>query len=121
MLKDLTTNLFKKNVYDFDKHDSIKPENQRPIILDFYAEWCGPCKVLKPTLEKISNDYEDIDVYTINTDDEYELSKHFKIRSVPTLVFISADGEIKTQVGNTMKTTIERTISEFFHIEKVHA
>ena len=64
-------------------------EQDKPILLDFYADWCGPCQTLLPVIEKLSVEYDnDIEIRKINVDNNKELSEHFKVRSIPALFFI---------------------------------
>jgi thioredoxin len=80
--------------------DSFKFLGDKPAIIDFYAEWCGPCRMLSPKFEEISNLYAGkVDVYKINVDEEEELASLFDIRSIPTLVFITKDGKMQRTQG----------------------
>ena len=87
----------------------------RPALIDFYAEWCGPCKMLAPVLEDISNEYAGkVDVYKVNVDAEEELAMLFGIRSIPTLIFIQQDGTMHRSQGAMgklqLKEAIEKTL-----------
>ncbi len=85
----LTTNDFKEKVFDFTKHKEWKYEGERPAIIDFYADWCGPCKMVAPILKELSEEYEGkVDFYKVDTEAEQELSYVFGIRSIPSLLFI---------------------------------
>lgn len=66
---------------------------ERPAIIDFYATWCGPCKMLAPVLEELAKEYNGkIDIYKVNVEDEEELASVFNIRSVPSILFIPMNG-----------------------------
>ena len=87
----------------------------RPALIDFYAEWCGPCKMLAPVLEELSDEFTGkIDVYKVNVDEEEELAMLFGIRSIPTLVFIGKDGTMHRSQGamgkSQLKEAIEKTL-----------
>lgn len=82
-------------------------------IIKFGAEWCQPCKSMIPTLEKISNE-QNIPVYEIDTDEEFELSASFNIRSIPTIYFVPVNGEPKSHVGAMSQGQIEKLINTYF-------
>ena len=91
--------------------DNLKFIGKRPALIDFYAEWCGPCKMLAPVLEEISGEFaEKIDVYKVNVDDENELSAHFGIRSIPTLIFIPVNGKTERIQGAVSKQQLKKAI-----------
>ena len=89
----------------------------KPALVDFYAEWCGPCKMLAPVLEEVSDEYAGkIDVYKVNVDAEEELAMLFGLRSIPTLIFIEKDGTMHRSQGAMgkpqLKEAIEKTLLE---------
>ena len=87
----LTKGGFLRRVMDYEKNliSDWRFLGNKPAIIDFYASWCGPCRMLLPIIEELSNEYEGrVDVYKVNVDEEEELANLFGIRSVPTLVFI---------------------------------
>ena len=100
-VKELTTEEFKDKVMDFEKHPSDWVfAGQRPALIDFYATWCGPCKMTAPVVEQIAEKYEGkIDVYKVDVDKEQELAAMFGIRSIPSLLFIPMKGEPQMNVG----------------------
>ena len=81
-------------------------ENEKPVIIDFYAVWCGPCRILSPTVNEIANENSDIQVCRINIDDEPELAEQYGISSIPTLVVIKNGEEVDRVVGVVDKNTI---------------
>ena len=81
MVKNVTKDFFNKNVYDLKKTDDngeLKFLGNKPVMIDFYATWCGPCRVLEPILDELYKEYDgEIDIYKVNTEDEMELAGAF--------------------------------------------
>ena len=108
----LTTKDFKEKVFNYETQKDWKYEGL-PAIVDFYADWCGPCKMVAPILEELSNEYEGrLVIYKVNTDREQELSAVFGIQSIPTMLFIGADGEPMMQPGALPKHLLKQVIEE---------
>lgn len=85
----------------------------RPAIVDFYATWCGPCRTLAPILEELSEEYAgDVEIYKVDIDREQELAAAFGVRSVPTLLFIPAQGMPQMATGALPKETLREAIGE---------
>ena len=109
----LTADGFKKNIFDYSKGEEWKYKGSLPAIVDFYAEWCGPCKAVAPILEELSDEYKDkVVIYKIDTDKEQELSSLFGIQSIPTLLFIPKDGKPMMQKGALPKNAFKQVIEE---------
>lgn len=118
MSEKLTKESFKTKVFDWEKGKEWKFEGDKPAIIDFYAEWCGPCKMLGPVLEDVSKKYAGkLDVYKVDTDAEPELSAMFQIQSVPTIFFIPREGEPQYALGALPKPQIEKAVSEILKVE----
>lgn len=84
---------------------------ERPAIIDFYATWCGPCKILSPVLDEIAAEYEGrVDVYKVNVEDEEELAALFGIRSVPSILFVPMTGKPQMAQGALPKSTLKEAI-----------
>ena len=108
----LTTQEFKEKIFNYETQKDWKYEGL-PAIIDFYADWCGPCKMVAPILEELSNEYEGkLVIYKVNTDKEQELSAVFGIQSIPTMLFIGADGEPMMQPGALPKHVLKQVIEE---------
>ena len=109
----LTTDGFKEKVFNYETEKDWKYQGALPAIIDFYADWCGPCKMVAPVLEELSNEYEGrLVIYKVNTDVEQELSAVFGIQSIPTILFIGADGEPTMQPGALPKHIFKKIIEE---------
>ena len=88
-------------------------ESSRPVLVDFWAEWCGPCKMIAPSLEELANDYKDsIDVAKLNVDENPNIASDFSIRSIPTLLIFKDGSPVSQIVGAVPKSTIKSKIDE---------
>jgi len=102
MIIEITKDNFQAEVLNSDK----------PVLIDFWASWCGPCKMLSPVVDQIADEHPEIKVGKINVDDEGELAGQFGIMSIPTLLFFK-DGKVADQsVGVRPKPFIEEMISK---------
>ncbi len=110
---------FKENVWDFEKNSEWKFAGDKPMIIDFYADWCRPCKMIAPHLKTLQKEYgSKIQIYKINTDQNKKLAQLFKIRSIPSLLFIPANGKYKQVVGYRNVKQFEELISSILKVEK---
>ena len=109
----LTTQSFKEKVFNYETNQEWAYQGQLPAIIDFYADWCGPCKMVAPILEELSDEYKDrLVIYKVNTDIEQELAAVFGIQSIPTLLFIDSAGEPMMQPGAYPKHVLKKIIDE---------
>lgn len=109
----MTTQDFKEKVFNYETEQEWKYQGLLPAIIDFYADWCGPCKMVAPVLEELSKEYEGrIVIYKVDTDAEQELSAVFGIQSIPSFLFIGADGEPMMQPGALPKHIFRKIIEE---------
>lgn len=112
-MENLTKNTFKEKIFNYELNEDWKFEGDVPCLVDFYADWCGPCKIVGPILEKISEDYGDkINIYKVNVDEEEELSAIFGIRSIPSMLFCGMEGRPMMQVGMLPEKEIIKIIDE---------
>ena len=108
----LDTEGFVQKVADINNPE-WKYLGDKPAIVDFYADWCGPCKAIAPHLEEIAKEYEGkLYVYKINVDNDPEIADAFKIVGIPTLLFIPVEGEYSVQIGNTSKEELLKKVAE---------
>ena len=108
----LTKEEFLKRVSNFEAN-SGKWEflGDKPAVVDFFAQWCGPCKALSPILEEVSDEYAGkVDIYKVDVDEEEELAIAFNIRTIPTLLFIPKNESPKMLVGGLPKNKLKEAI-----------
>jgi thioredoxin 1 len=109
----LTAKDFKEKVFDYENGKEWKYEGSLPAIVDFYADWCQPCKMIAPVLEELASEYSGkIMVYKVNTENEQELASVFGIRSIPTLLFVPKVGQPQSAMGALPKQTFEKLIND---------
>lgn len=110
----LTTEQFKARVMDYTKEKEWKFAGERPMIIDFYTTWCGPCKRLAPIMEELSEKYcGQVDFYKADTERERELAYIFQISSIPQVLYIPIEGKPMLLKGLYPKEDIERIINDF--------
>ena len=110
---DLTTADFKEKIFNYETETEWKFKGSLPVIIDFYADWCGPCKTVAPVLEELSNEYDGkLVIYKLDTDMESELSNAFGIQSIPTFLFIPMEGQPMLQRGALPKNIFQQVIEE---------
>ncbi|HON97160.1 MAG TPA: thioredoxin [Bacteroidales bacterium] len=119
MIEHLTAETFKEKVFDYVNEKEWKYKGDKPAIIDFYADWCSPCKMLAPILEEIDKEYNGkIQIYKINTEEEQELSYAFGIQSIPSILFIPLDDQPRMAVGALPKNNLEEIIKDVLKLEK---
>ncbi|MDD4143554.1 MAG: thioredoxin [Prolixibacteraceae bacterium] len=119
MLEYLTKETFKEKVFNWEENKDWKYEGSVPCLIDFYADWCGPCKMVTPVLEELQKEYGDsIIIYKIDTEQERELAGMFGIQSIPSLLFVPVEGQPQMAMGALPKATFEKAISDVLKVEK---
>jgi thioredoxin 1 len=109
----LTTQEFKEKVFNYEKEKEWSYNGELPAIIDFYADWCAPCRMVAPVLEELSEKYRNqLIVYKVNTEKEPELSSVFGIQSIPTFLFIPIEGTPMMEPGALPKKVFEEIIEE---------
>jgi thioredoxin 1 len=109
----LTAEDFKEKVFNYETNKEWKYEGTLPAIIDFYADWCQPCKMVAPVLEDLAREYAgQIMIYKVNTEEEQELASVFGIQSIPTLLFIPKEGQPQAAMGALPKQTFEKAIKD---------
>lgn len=113
-VKHLTYKEFLNKVWDFEKNPTtFKYKGKHPAIVDFYADWCGPCRRVAPIMEKLAEEYDgQLLVYKVNTDQERELSAAFQVKSIPMVLFIPKEGQPMMQVGAMPEESYRKVVEE---------
>ncbi|MGE5355909.1 MAG: thioredoxin [Deltaproteobacteria bacterium] len=102
----LTNQQFIDEIFDYTTEKEWKYKDNVPAIIDFYADWCGPCKMVAPVLEELSEMYDGkVKIYKLDTEKEQQLAGVFGIRSIPSLLFIPVEGQPMMQVGALPKSS----------------
>ena len=113
MPEHLTKETFLEKVFDFENKKEWEFQGELPAVIDFYADWCGPCKMVAPIVEELSEEYEGkVNFYKIDTEDQQELAAAFGIQSIPSLLFIPMDGKPQMAAGALPKDTFKQVIDE---------
>ena len=109
----LTAAEFKQKVFNYETEKEWKFTGDVPVIIDFYADWCGPCKMVAPVLEELSKEYDGkVQIYKVDTEAEQELASVFGIRSIPSILFIPMDGKPQMSMGALPKESFVKAINE---------
>lgn len=104
---------FINEIFDYENNKEWKYKGDVPALIDFYADWCGPCKMIAPALEELSEEYADeVKIYKVDTESEIELASVFGIRSIPSLLFIPVDGDPQMLNGALPKNSLEKVMNE---------
>lgn len=117
MVEHLTKDTFKEKVFDFENNKEWKYEGELPCVIDFYAEWCGPCKMVAPILEELKQEFEGkLEIYKVNTEEQRELSAMFGIQSIPSILFVPKDGQPQMAQGALPKDSFKQAFSDVLKV-----
>jgi thioredoxin len=118
MTENLTKQTFLEKVFNYEKNKDWMYEGKLPAIIDFYADWCGPCKMIAPLLEELSDEYAGkINIYKVDTEAEQELAAAFAIRSIPSMLFIPMSEQPQMANGALPKQELHKLIKEVLKVE----
>ncbi len=118
MPENLNKETFFEKVFNYEKNKEWKFEGELPCVIDFWAPWCGPCRMVAPVIEELSEEYKGkVNFYKVNTDEEQELGAAFGIRSIPSLLFVPKDGEPKMAMGALPKHSLKEAIEKELLVE----
>ena len=121
-MEHLTKETFLEKVFNYEKNKEWTFEGQLPCLIDFYADWCQPCKIVAPILEELSKEYEGkINIYKVNTEEQTELAAAFGIRSIPSLLFCPAEGQPQMAMGALPKEQLVSAINDVLLKEPVES
>jgi thioredoxin len=121
-MEHLTKQTFLDKVFNFEKNTEWKFEGELPCLIDFYADWCGPCKMVAPILEELSTEFKGkIDIYKVDTEAEQELATAFGIKSSPSLLFCPKDGKPQMAMGALPKDALKGAIEDVLIKKTVEA
>jgi thioredoxin len=117
MPEELTKQTFLEKIFDYENNKEWKYEGDLPAIVDFWAEWCAPCRMVAPVLEELSKEFEGkLNIYKVNTEQEQELAAVFGIQSIPSLLFIPKDGQPQMAAGALPKDAFVKIIDEVLNV-----
>jgi len=118
-MEHLTKDTFLKKVFDYEKNQEWQFNGELPAIVDFYADWCGPCRMVAPVLEELGKEFEgQIDIYKVDTEKEQELAAVFGIRSIPSILFIPKEGKPQMAMGALPKESFVQAIADILKVQK---
>jgi thioredoxin 1 len=118
MTEHLTSETFKQKIFNYETNKDWKFEGDLPCIIDFYADWCAPCRMVAPILEELADEYAGkLNVYKVNTEEQQELAGLFGIQSIPSLLFIPKDGQPQMAMGALPKETFKKAFKEVLNVE----
>ena len=118
MTEHLTVETFKQKVFNYEKNKEWTYEGDMPCMIDFYADWCAPCRMVAPILEELSEEYESkLYIYKVNTEEERELAAIFGIQSIPSLLFVPKEGQPQMAMGALPKDTFKKAIKDVLNVE----
>jgi len=117
MIEHLTKDTFKEKVFNFEQNKEWKFEGELPCVIDFYADWCGPCKMVAPVLEELAKEYNGkLNIYKVDTEDQRELSAMFGIQSIPSILFVPKDGQPQMSQGALPKDSFKQAFKDVFSV-----
>ena len=113
----LNLETFKAKVFDFEANTEWKFIGDKPCIIDFYADWCGPCKMVAPIMKELAVEYQGkVDIYKVDTEKQRELAGMFGIKSIPSILFVPKDGQPQMISGALPKESFVQMIEEILKV-----
>jgi thioredoxin 1 len=120
MVEALTVETFKQKVFDYGVNKEWKFDGTLPCVVDFYADWCGPCKMVAPILHELSEKYAGkVSIYKVNTDEQQEIAGLFGIASIPSILFVPVSGSPSMAVGALSKESFEKAFAEILGLAQL--
>ncbi len=113
MTEHLTKELFLKKIFNYEVNKEWKFEGDIPAVIDFWAPWCGPCRMVGPVIDELSKEYAGkVNFYKLNTEEEPEVAAAFGIRSIPSILFVPMTGQPKMAVGALPKEALKEAVEK---------
>jgi len=113
----LTKETFLQKVFNYEQNKEWKFEGELPCIIDFYADWCGPCKMVGPVLKELAEEYQGkLNIYKVDTDAQQELAAAFGIQSIPSILFVPLNGKPQMTAGALPKNALKKAMNEILNI-----
>ena len=117
-MEHLTLETFKEKIFDYENNEKWNYKGEVPAIIDFYADWCGPCKQVAPIMEELANEYDGkVLIYKVDTDAQHQLAGMFGIRSIPSILFIPKDGQPQMTTGALPKASFVKIIEDVLKVQ----
>lgn len=117
-MDELSKKTFCEKIFDYENKKEWKFQGSLPAVIDFYADWCAPCKLMMPILEKLADEYDGkVDIYRVNTDKEQELATAFGIMTIPSLFFIPKEGEPQMAHGAMAREALVKMIKDVLGVK----
>ena len=118
LVESLTKDSFLQKVFNYEQNKEWKFEGKLPCIIDFYADWCGPCKMVEPILQELAQEYQGkLNIYRVDTQAQQELATAFGIQSIPSMLFVPLNDKPQMAVGALPKNSLEKAINEVLKVE----
>ncbi len=112
-MEHLTKETFKEKVFDFENEKEWKYKGSLPCVIDFYADWCGPCKMVAPIMEELSVEFAGkVEIYKVDTEEQQELAGMFGIKSIPSILFCPLEGQPQMSMGAMPKPQFVQAIND---------
>jgi len=116
-MEHLTLQSFKEKIFDWEKSKEWQFNGQRPAVIDFYADWCGPCKMVAPIMDALSSEYAGkVDFFKVNTEHESELAGLFGIQSIPSILFVPTGEQPQMAQGALPVEAFREIIGKVLHV-----
>jgi len=118
-MESLTKDTFLRKVFNYKQNKEWKFEGKLPCIIDFYADWCGPCKMVEPILEEFDQEYRGkLTIYSVDIQSQQELASIFGIRSIPSIFFVPLNGKPQMIVGAVPKNALKKAVKDMLKVER---
>ena len=118
MIEHLTKETFKEKIFNYETNQEWKFEGKLPCLVDFYADWCGPCRSVAPILEELANEYNGkLEIFKIDTEEERELAALFQVQSIPSLLFVPINAMPQMAMGALPRETFVKAFKDVLKVE----